>query len=67
MQLKIFFKAYPETAGCPSCSKIGKIRRSRNRNILESLIKATKLLGIYKCKECGWRGYLKRYSFNHYS
>jgi hypothetical protein len=27
----------------------------------------TKLFGIYKCRECGWRGYLSRYTLNKYS
>lgn len=67
LQLRILFNAYPETSKCPSCSKIGKIRRSRSRNIIERIIRATRIFGIYKCRECGWRGYLRRYIFNYYS
>ncbi len=67
MQLRIFYKTYPETASCPSCSKIGRIRRSRSRNLVEMLLKGSRMVGIYKCRECGWRGYLKRYTFNYYS
>jgi hypothetical protein len=67
VQLRIFFKTYPETSRCPSCSKIGKIRRSRSRNIFETAIKVSRLWGLYKCRECGWRGILSKYTFNYYS
>jgi predicted RNA-binding Zn-ribbon protein involved in translation (DUF1610 family) len=67
LQLKIFFKAFPETSKCPSCGKIGTIRRSRTRNFLETAAKSTGVVSIYKCRECGWRGFLKRYMINRYS
>ncbi|HEY3249989.1 MAG TPA: hypothetical protein VGK25_02615 [Ignavibacteria bacterium] len=67
MQLRIFFKAYPETAKCPSCGRIGTIRRSRARNVFESAIKYTQLASLYKCRDCGWRGVLKKYTINRYS
>lgn len=67
MQLKIFYKAFPEASTCPSCGKIGTIRRSRSRNIFESGIKLSNILGTYKCKECGWRGILKKYMITRYS
>ncbi|MCC6865847.1 MAG: hypothetical protein IT280_06760 [Ignavibacteria bacterium] len=67
MQLRIFFKTFPETANCPSCGKVGTIRRSRTRNLLEAAVKLTKLANIYKCRECGWRGILKKYTVDRYS
>jgi hypothetical protein len=67
LQLKIFFKTFPETSRCPSCSAIGKLRRSRSRGILEEVIKFTNIFGVYKCRECGWRGYLRKYTINRYS
>jgi hypothetical protein len=67
VQLRIFYKAYPETSRCPSCGVIGKIRRSRSRNIFESIIKFTKIFGLFKCRDCGWRGILSKYTFNRYS
>jgi predicted RNA-binding Zn-ribbon protein involved in translation (DUF1610 family) len=67
LQLKIFFKTFPETAKCPSCGRIGTIRRSRARNVLESAIKFTQLASLYKCRDCGWRGILKKYTINRYS
>jgi predicted RNA-binding Zn-ribbon protein involved in translation (DUF1610 family) len=67
LQLKVFFKAFPETAKCPSCGKVGTIRRSRARNIFENTIKYSGLASVYKCRECGWRGVLRRYTMNRYS
>jgi predicted RNA-binding Zn-ribbon protein involved in translation (DUF1610 family) len=67
LQLKIFFKAFPETARCPSCGKVGAVRRSRAKNIFESAVKATQVANLYKCRECGWRGVLKKYTVNKYS
>ena len=67
MQLKIFFKAFPETSKCPSCGKVGCIRRSRTKNILETTVKYTGVANFYKCRECGWRGVMKKYLVNSYS
>lgn len=35
--------------------------------MLESVIKTSNAFGIYKCKECGWRGIRKKYFVNRYS
>jgi ssDNA-binding Zn-finger/Zn-ribbon topoisomerase 1 len=67
LQLKIFFKAFPETSKCPSCRKIGTIRRSRARNFYESVVKSSGLANVYKCRECGWRGTMRKYTVNRYS
>jgi predicted RNA-binding Zn-ribbon protein involved in translation (DUF1610 family) len=67
LQLKIFFKTYPETSRCPSCGKIGAIRRSRTKNFMEATLKSTRLANLFKCRECGWRGVLIKYTVNKYS
>jgi len=67
VQLRIFFKTFPETTKCPSCRRVGTIRRSRARNLFETLVKSSKMAGSYKCRDCGWRGILKKYTINRYS
>jgi predicted RNA-binding Zn-ribbon protein involved in translation (DUF1610 family) len=67
VHLRIFFKTFPETTKCPSCGRVGTIRRSRTRNIIESITKASGVASIYKCRDCGWRGVLRKYTINKYS
>jgi hypothetical protein len=67
VHLKIFFKSYPETSKCPSCGKVGSIRRSRAKSTFEWIVKYSGVVNYYKCKECGWRGMLKKYLVNRYS
>jgi hypothetical protein len=67
LQLRIFFKSFPETSKCPSCGKVGTIRRSRARNVIENILKFSGLVNMYKCRGCGWRGVIKRYTINRYS
>lgn len=67
MQLRIFFKSFPETTKCPSCGKIGVIRRSRAKNLVEATVKSSRIANVYKCRECGWRGFLRKYTVNKYS
>lgn len=42
---------------CPHCGKFGTLHRSRSRNIYEKLVKFFLPYKIYKCSECGWRGF----------
>ena len=55
---QILFLRDPGYAKCPSCKNVNSLHRSRARTTKEKLIKATKLYKIYRCKTCGWRGYL---------
>jgi predicted RNA-binding Zn-ribbon protein involved in translation (DUF1610 family) len=41
---------------CPKCNAIGALRRSRARTFIETLVKNSGILNIYRCRECGWRG-----------
>lgn len=43
---------------CPHCGKFGTLHRSRSRNFKERMIKFFLPYKIYRCKECGWRGYI---------
>lgn len=45
-------------AKCPSCKNVNSLHHSRARSLKEKFIKATKLYNLYRCKTCGWRGYL---------
>ena len=55
---KILFLRDASYAKCPNCKNVDTLHKSRTRNLKENLIKATKLYKIYRCKTCGWRGYL---------
>lgn len=43
---------------CPSCGEVNRIRRSHSRNIREKFFNHFTFYKIYRCKNCGWRGYL---------
>lgn len=55
---KILFLRDAGFTQCPSCKNVSSLHRSRARSLKEKFIKATKLYNIYRCKICGWRGYL---------
>lgn len=52
---------------CPDCKTVGSIRISRSRNLVESIIKRITFLRIYRCKQCGWRGYKSTHVFTYES
>ena len=43
---------------CPHCGRVGTLHRSRSRNFREKLIKFLLPYKTYRCKECGWRGFI---------
>ncbi|MBU2492625.1 MAG: hypothetical protein KJ571_08380 [Bacteroidetes bacterium] len=59
----ILFKKDSVFQKCPECKKNGTLRVSRSRNIWETLIKRFTVLKLFRCKECGWRGYKSTLGF----
>jgi predicted RNA-binding Zn-ribbon protein involved in translation (DUF1610 family) len=59
----IFLKNY-FTQKCPSCGASNSLRRSKARTFNESLIKKFTFFRTFRCKDCGWRGYLSTLSIN---
>jgi hypothetical protein len=43
-------------AFCPDCNDV--LHRSHSRSFHEKLIKAVSRQRLYRCHECGWRGWL---------
>ncbi|HMN48613.1 MAG TPA: hypothetical protein PKD67_05730 [Ignavibacteriaceae bacterium] len=56
---KAIIKKDPILEACPSCGASNTIRRSHSRNIKEKLISHLTIYKTYRCKKCGWRGFLK--------
>jgi uncharacterized Zn finger protein len=42
---------------CPSCKSEGTLRNFRTRNTSEKIVKYVTWFDLYKCKQCGWRGW----------
>ncbi|MGE5401551.1 MAG: hypothetical protein ACM3S2_14210 [Ignavibacteriales bacterium] len=61
--LAIFNFRNPTFDRCPSCRKTGVLHRSRTRNIKEAIVKKVSPYGLYRCKDCGWRGYRAKVTF----
>lgn len=53
----IFSKRDGSFQKCPDCSSSGTLRSSHSRNIFEAAVKRITFFKIYRCKNCGWRGY----------
>ncbi len=54
----IILRKNPLFERCPSCSNVSTLHRSRTRNWKESFFKSFSFYKIYRCDNCGWRGYL---------
>jgi predicted RNA-binding Zn-ribbon protein involved in translation (DUF1610 family) len=54
---RVIQRKNPVFEKCPSCSATGTIYRSHSRNLREKLVKRISFLKLYRCKQCGWRGY----------
>lgn len=62
-QVKALFKKDPLFDNCPSCKSQGTLRRSHSRNNTERFANHFTIYKTYRCKKCGWRGYLKTLTF----
>jgi len=60
---KIFSYRDPKYAKCPSCKSIATLQKSRSRNMREQIIKKITLYKVYRCTQCGWRGYISIITF----
>ncbi len=60
---KIIISKNPIFDKCPSCKEWGSLHRSRARTLMENIFKMFPLWNIFRCKECGWRGYRFTFTF----
>lgn len=46
---------------CKKCSTIGRVNRSKPRGFYEKgVMRLFPLIGIYRCHNCNWRGWMRR-------
>jgi predicted RNA-binding Zn-ribbon protein involved in translation (DUF1610 family) len=64
MAIKSTFIINPVFQHCPNCGAGNTLHKSRRRNLKEKLINSLKLYKIYRCRQCGWRGYLSTFNFS---
>ena len=57
LDAKIFVQRDAAFTKCPDCKKSGFLRKSRSRSIFESIVKKITFFKVYRCRQCGWRGY----------
>lgn len=55
---RILIYRNPQFSKCPSCKGVGALHHSRAKNMWEQIIKKITFFRLYRCKECGWRGFL---------
>jgi hypothetical protein len=54
----------PDERPCPSCP-VGRVRRARARTASERSKKEVTADRLFKCDECGWRGWLPPHFVGH--
>lgn len=59
----ILFKKDPVFQKCPDCKTAGSLRNSRSRSFFETVVKKITFFKIYRCRQCGWRGYKSTLAF----
>jgi predicted RNA-binding Zn-ribbon protein involved in translation (DUF1610 family) len=55
---RTIFEKNPLFHTCPACGEMNSLHRSRSHNWKEGFIKKVSFFKIYRCTQCGWRGYL---------
>ncbi|MEW6193750.1 MAG: hypothetical protein AB1521_01165 [Bacteroidota bacterium] len=63
-KLEILTYRNPQYAKCRGCGKSATLHHSRARNMKEQIIKKMTYYKIYRCDECGWRGYIPSITFS---
>jgi hypothetical protein len=53
----------PQFSKCPSCKNPSTLHRSRPKNMYEQIVKQMTFFKIYRCSECGWRGFISTLVF----
>jgi predicted RNA-binding Zn-ribbon protein involved in translation (DUF1610 family) len=61
-KVRALIKKDPLFEKCPSCKSPGTLRKSHSRNFVEKVVNHLTIYNTYRCKKCGWRGYLKTLS-----
>jgi predicted RNA-binding Zn-ribbon protein involved in translation (DUF1610 family) len=55
--LKVLIQRNPIFSKCSSCNSVGTLHKSRARGAWEQFVKKFTIFKLYRCKNCGWRGY----------
>jgi len=55
---KVIYRKNPLFDKCPACSAKASMRRSHARSAAEKVFNKLTFYKTYRCKGCGWRGYL---------
>jgi hypothetical protein len=55
--MNILVRFNPQFGRCPKCKSIGHLRRSRSHNMWEQIVRKTTIMKLFRCQECGWRGF----------
>jgi hypothetical protein len=58
MNPRVLIKKSPVYSACPSCRSFNTIRRSSSRNGWEHFVDHVTFYRMFRCKKCGWRGYM---------
>ncbi|MBM4172309.1 MAG: hypothetical protein FJ214_10610 [Ignavibacteria bacterium] len=54
----------PQFSRCPACKNPSVLHRSRPKSMFEQIVKQITVFKIYRCSDCGWRGFISTIIFN---